>query len=121
MSVIQYAVDVLKVKHIIVCGHYSCGGVAAAISGDTILGKLGEWIQPIKGVHQLHIDELNAKEPKTNLNRMCELNVLDQTNRLSQNETVKGAWDRDQPLQIHSWVYNLEDGNLKPLRDPITE
>ena len=119
MSVIQYAVDVLKVKHIIVTGHYNCGGVAAAISGDKIPGKLGTWIEPIKTVHKLNIDELHAEDPKANLNRMCELNVLDQTSRLSTTETVTGAWARGQSLQIHSWIYNLEDGKLKTLRGAI--
>lgn len=119
LSVLQYAVDVLKVKHIIVTGHYGCGGVAAAMSGDAIGGKLGTWIQSIRDVHELHMDELHAEDPKDNLNRMCEFNVLDQTSRLSRAETIKDAWARGQSLQIHSWVYSLEDGILKPLRDAI--
>lgn len=121
LSVLQFAVDVLKVKHIIVTGHYGCGGVAAAMSGDAIGGRLGTWIQSIRDVHELHMDELHAEDPKDNLNRMCEFNVLDQTSRLSRAQTIQDAWARDQSLQIHSWVYSLEDGILKPIRDVISE
>ena len=121
MSVLQFSVDVLKVKHIIVTGHYGCGGIAAAVSGNEIGGCLDKWLQPIRNVHKLHIDELSPMDKDAALDRMCELNVLEQSRRLSQTEIVKAAWARGQKLEIHSWVYSLKNGIISTLSDAISQ
>lgn len=119
MSVIEYAVDVLKVKHIIVTGHYGCGGVAAGMSSENMLGLLGNWLYAIKKTHTRHIEELKPLNEKEAFDRMCELNVLEQTERLGNNRIIKRAWERGQEFEIHSWIYSLSDGLVKPLRDVI--
>jgi len=121
MSVLQFAVDVLNVRHIIVCGHYGCGGVAAAL--ETVpTGALGHWLDNIEQVYEANreeIDRLDHFDAKQR--RLCELNVLAQLRRLANTTTVRGAWRREQPLTIHAWVYDLEDGILKTLYEPTSE
>lgn len=115
LSVIQYAVEVLKVEHIIVCGHYGCGGVKAALSTQKN-GLIDNWICHIKDVyegHQIAFTELKTEEEHTNL--LCELNVKEQVKNLSQVTFIKEAWERGQPLTIHGLIYGVHNGLLKDL------
>ena len=115
LSVLQFAVDVLKVRHILVVGHYGCGGIAAAISGER-LGLVDHWLHPIREVHQAHrreLDALPAGRPR--LDRLCELNVVQQVHNVASDVFVQDAWARGQPLSIHGWVYSLADGLVKDL------
>ena len=116
LSVIQYAVDVLKVKHIVVCGHYGCGGVQAAM-GNADLGLVGQWIRPIKDIYVEHKAEIEKLPSQTEqVNRLCELNVIEQVKNLAKTKTVQGAWQREQALTIHGLVYSLADGTLNDLQ-----
>jgi carbonic anhydrase len=113
MSVIQFAVLTLKVRHIIVCGHYGCGGVMAAIDGGTT-GPVHEWLENPRRVCAHHAGELEAiSERSDRVDRMVELNVIEQLDRLSRTETVREAVAGGQALKLHGWVYNLRDGLLK--------
>ena len=115
LSVLQYAVEALKVEHVILCGHYGCGGVQAALKDDK-LGLIDNWIQNIRELANCHKEELDALatlEEKTD--RLCELNVMRQAYNLSNTTVVKECWDRGQPLTIHGWIYGLKDGQLKDL------
>ena len=115
LSVIQYAVDVLEVKHIIVCGHYGCGGVAAAME-DKDHGLIDNWLNHIRDVHRHHEKELTSITDETaQLERLCELNVIEQTNNVCNTNTVKNAWKRGAPLSVHGLVYSLKNGILKEL------
>jgi len=115
LSVIQYAVDVLGVKHIIVCGHYGCGGVAAAME-DKDHGLIDNWLHHIRDVHRLHADELNAiSDEQEMLDRLCELNVMEQTSNVCNTTIVKNAWRRGADLSVHGIVYSLKNGILKDL------
>ena len=115
LSVIQFAVDVLKVKHIIVCGHYGCGGVGAALRKDS-LGLADNWIRHVQDVAHLHRDEL-SRLPTRNarLNRLAELNVTAQLINLCGTTVVQSAWKRRQPLSVHGWIYGIADGIIKDL------
>lgn len=115
LSVLSYAVEVLKVKHIIVCGHYGCGGVLAAMGGKQY-GLIDNWLRHIKDVYRLHHKELDAivdKEQRSR--RLVELNVIEQVHDLGKTSIVQNAWNNEQELQIHGWVYDLNDGLLKDL------
>ena len=115
LSVLQYAVYVLKVKHIIVCGHYGCGGVAAAL-GDKEYGLIDNWLLNIRRVYSRHRSEVDGlKDPKVRLNRMCELNVEAQVMNVCQSTIVQRAWKSGQELAVHGWIYNIEDGLLTDL------
>lgn len=115
LSVLAYAIDVLKVKHIIVCGHYGCGGVEAAMSNKQF-GLIDHWLRNIKEVYKIHNSELDAIEDRNDrLRRFVELNVIEQVHDLSKTPTVQNAWMRNQPLYIHGWVYDIHDGILKDL------
>ncbi|MDE2346022.1 MAG: carbonate dehydratase [Gammaproteobacteria bacterium] len=115
LSVIQYAVDVLKVQHIIVCGHYGCGGVQAAWQG-TKLGMIENWLLHVRDVKQLHLAELSGlHDARRQLDRLCELNVLEQARHVCRTTIVQDAWARGQALSIHGWVYGLRDGLLRDL------
>lgn len=115
LSVIQYAVDVLKVRHIIVCGHYGCGGVQAAWQG-TQFGMIDNWLRHVQDVKDLHYQELSAlKDESRQLDRFCELNVLEQARHVCQTTIVQDAWKRGQSLSVHGWVYGLRDGLLRDL------
>ena len=103
LSVIQYAVDVLKVKHIIVCGHYGCGGIAAALE-DNELGLIDNWLRHIKDVSRFHADKLKGLNEHDKLNRLCELNVIEQVNNVSNTTIVKKAWKAGHDLTVHGWV-----------------
>jgi carbonic anhydrase len=115
LSVIQYAVDVLKVKHIIVCGHYGCGGVKAAIDDDRF-GLIDNWIQHIKDVRGKHREILKATEDEdSRYDKLCELNVIEQVLNVCNTTIVQDAWARQQPLAIHGWIYAINDGVLRDL------
>ncbi len=115
LSVLDYSVNVLKVQHIIVCGHYGCGGVKAAMSNDHI-GLIDNWVRHIKDVYRLHQNELDdIKEDVGRFNRFVEINVMEQVLDLAKTSIVQTAWRREQPLQIHGWVYDVADGLVKDL------
>jgi carbonic anhydrase len=115
LSVLQYAVDVLKVTHVIVCGHYGCGGVHAALANRS-LGLIDNWIRGIKDVSYLHREELEAlPDERARLDRLCELNVVQQAANVAHTTIVQDAWRRGQPLAIHAWIYGLADGRLRDL------
>lgn len=114
LSCIQYAVDVLQVKHIIVCGHYGCGGVQAALENRT-LGLIDNWLRHVQDVQQKHIAQLEALPGAGRLARLCELNVIEQVLNVTQTTVVRGAWERGQELTVHGWVYGLADGMLGDL------
>jgi carbonic anhydrase len=115
LSVLQYAVEVLRVRHVIVCGHYGCGGVDAALRG-TRLGLIDNWLRHVQDVRQRHADALERVEDDARrFARLCELNVVEQVFNVGQTTIVEGAWARAQPLTLHGWIYSLEDGLLRDL------
>jgi len=115
LSVIQYAVEVLKVEHIIVCGHHGCGGIRTAVNGNQ-LGLIDNWLRHIKDVYQTNNSVLDAFENESErLNKLCELNVAQQVANVCHTTIVQNAWLRGQPLTIHGWVYKLSDGLLRDL------
>jgi carbonic anhydrase len=115
LSVLSYAVEVLKVKHIIVCGHYGCGGVLAAMENKQF-GLIDNWLRHIKDVYRIHFKELDAlTDKKARTDRLVELNVIEQVQDLGKTSIVQNAWKREQPLHIHGWVYDVKDGIIKDL------
>lgn len=115
LSVLDYAVNVLKVKHVIVCGHYGCGGVQAAMTNKHI-GLIDNWIRHIKDVYRFHSSELNSIVDETErFNRFVELNVVEQVLDLAKTSIVQGAWEKNQDLHVHGWVYDVADGLIKDL------
>ncbi len=121
LSVIQFAVDVLEVKHIIVCGHYRCGGIQAALE-TTSHGLIDNWLRHIKDVYRFHkekLEQLSDETEKANL--LCELNVIEQVANVSNSTILRDAWERKQNLTIHGVVYNVHDGILKDLNVSISE
>lgn len=119
LSVVNYAVKVLRVKHIIVCGHYGCGGVKAAMSNDNF-GFLDNWLMHIKDVYRLHEAELDAiEDEEQRFNRYVELNVQEQVGNLAKLSFIQEEWDQGEYPYIHGWVYSLKDGLLKDLQATI--
>ena len=115
LSVLQFAVDVLKVKHIIVVGHYGCGGVSAAVDGKR-RGLVDHWLHPIREVFAAHRRELDAiADERTRLDRLCELNVVRQVRNVASDVFVQDAWARGQSLSVHGWVYSLSNGLVNDL------
>lgn len=114
LSVIQFAVDVLKIKHIMVVGHYGCSGVGAALRGDRI-GLSDNWLRHVQDVRQKHDGLLDSIDEAKRADRLCELNVIEQSMNVCQTTIVQDAWDRGQPLEVHGWVYGLSDGMLRDL------
>jgi carbonic anhydrase len=115
LSVLQFAVDVIKVKDIIVVGHYGCGGVAAAVDGRR-LGLVDHWLHPIREIHRAHRAELDAiAQERDRMNRLCELNVISQARNVASDVFVQDAWARGQPLRVHGWVYSIANGLVKDL------
>ena len=113
LSVIQYAVEVLKVRHIIVCGHYGCGGVKAAANNEKH-GLIDNWLRHVQDVQQKHQHQLQeAAGEQAQLDRMCELNVVEQAVNVCQTTVVQDAWARGQELTVHGWIYSLRDGCLQ--------
>ena len=120
LSVIQYAVEVLKVKHIIVCGHYGCGGIQAALE-KTEHGLIDNWLRHIKDIHRYHQDRINAlPDAKDQHNLLCELNVIEQVANICHTTIVQKAWKSGTKLAVHGWIYSIENGVLKDLDVCIT-
>lgn len=116
LSVVDYAVTHLEVKHIIVCGHYGCGGIKAAMSNNDYNQVLNMWLRNIKDVHRKHFTELDAvKEEAAKLNRLTELNVIEQVMHLAKTSIVQKAWQHRQAPDLHGWVYSLKDGLINPV------
>ncbi|MGE9268119.1 MAG: carbonate dehydratase [Verrucomicrobiales bacterium] len=120
LSVVQYAVEVLKVEHVIVCGHYGCGGVIASM-GDQRHGLIDNWLRHIKTVASEEAEQLVGLEGEAKADRMCELNVLAQARNVSRTTVLQEAWSRGQKVDVHSWIYRLNTGKLSSLSDPISE
>lgn len=115
LSVLQYAVEVLEVKHVVVCGHYGCGGVRAAMENKP-LGLIDNWLRHIKDVYRTHRAELDAiSDDDERARRLCELNVGAQVANVCHTTVVQDAWRRGLPLAVHGWIYALDDGLLKDL------
>jgi len=117
LTVLQFAVEILKVKHIIVCGHHNCGGIAAAMSNQSY-GLMDQWIWNIKNVYRMHRDEINALptyEEKHHL--LTELNVKEQVMNLAKTSIIQNAWKQDNIPHLHGWVYDLRDGIVNPVFD----
>jgi len=114
-SVLQFAVEALKVKHIIVCGHYGCGGVLAALRDWSGL-PLENWLAYVRAVYRTHKEELDAApSEEVRWRRLCELNVMAQVHAVRETEIVKQAWRNDQPVMVHGWIYDLKEGLLRDL------
>ncbi len=120
VAVLQYAVEVLAIKHVMVCGHYGCGGVEAAL-GATLHGPLERWLQHVRDVRSAHATELDRlPEHDARWRRLCELNVAEQVQAVSRVPAVREAWRRGQPLAVHGWIYDLRDGLLRDLDVSVT-
>lgn len=120
LSVLQFAVDVLKVKHIMVVGHYGCGGVAAAVDGKR-RGLVDHWLHPIREVAHEHRAELDAlPEGRPRLDRLCELNVIQQVKNVASDVFVQDAWARGQPIAVHGWLYSIGNGLVTDLDVTVT-
>jgi carbonic anhydrase len=118
ISVLDYAVNHLKVKHVIVCGHYGCGGIKAAMSNQDYQPVLNMWLRNIKDVYYTYIEELNTitnEDEKTD--RLVELNVKEQVMHLAQTSIIQRTWQNDKRPHLHGWVYGLKDGLIKPVMD----
>jgi carbonic anhydrase len=114
LSVMQFAVDILKVRHIIVCGHYGCSGVRAAQRRDRI-GLSDNWLRHVQDVQQKHAKALASEDAAKASDRLCELNVIEQVANVCQTTIARDAWERGQDLTVHGWIYGLQDGLLRDL------
>lgn len=114
LSVLQYAVDLLKVKHIMVVGHYGCGGVKASMSTQR-QGLIDNWLGHIRDIYRLHQQELDSLEEQARYDRLCELNVIEQVANVVSTSIVQDAWERGQELAVHGWLYSIENGLLTDL------
>jgi carbonic anhydrase len=119
LSVLQFAVDILKVRDVIVCGHYGCSGVRAALECERH-GLVDNWLRHIQDVRDQHSTELNAIVAEQRAGRLCELNVIEQVNNVARTHVVLDAWVRGQPLAIHGWVYDVADGLLRDLKVTVS-
>lgn len=119
LSVIQFAVEVLKIKHIIVCGHYGCGGIRAAAENQEH-GLIDNWLRHIKDVSRFHRDRLEGLSHEDKLDRLCELNVIEQVQNVCTTTIVKEAWKNGVELSVHGWIYDINNGILKDLDTCIT-
>ena len=120
LSVLQYAVDVLRVRHVIVCGHYGCGGVRSAIEGAK-LGLIDNWLRHVQDVHaRFHMQVDNAGDLDARVNRLCELNAIEQAANVCKTTVVQDAWARNQELAVHAVIYGLDDGRLRDLEFNVT-
>ena len=115
LSVLQYAVDVLKIRHVIVCGHYGCSGIRAAMD-DTAHGLIDNWLQHVQDVQDVHREELSGLSgTEARLDRLCELNVIEQVRNIARTTIVQDSWRRGHALEVHGWIYSLRDGLIKDL------
>ena len=120
LSVMQYAVEALKVKHIIVCGHYGCGGVKAALD-DTRLGLIDNWLRHIQDImHKYRGDLESLPDYNARLDRLCEANVIEQVVSVGETTIVQDAWDRGQKVEVHGWIYTIADGIYRDLRVSVS-
>ena len=119
LSVIQFAVDVLKVKHIIVCGHYGCGGVKAAMENQEH-GLIDNWLRHIKDVSRFNAEKLTGLEGDKKLDLLCELNVIEQVTNVCNTTIVRNAWKKGVELSVHGWIYNIQNGILRDLNACVT-
>ncbi len=119
LAVIQYAVDVLKIRHIIICGHYGCGGVRAALENFRH-GMIDNWLAGIRSLSRTHRAELAALDTDAAVDRLCELNVRSQASHVARTTILEDAWERGQKISIHSWIYRLDTGLITPLAEPVT-
>jgi len=115
LSVLDYAVNVLKVKHVIVCGHYGCGGVKAALTNNDYKQVLNMWLRNIKDIYRLHHHEMDKLSEEDKVNRLIELSVKEQVMNLAKTSIIQRAWKREQRPQLHGWVYSLSDGIINPV------
>ena len=114
LSVLQFAVDVLNVKHVVICGHYGCGGIEAAMT-DNEYGLVDNWLRHVKDVYRFNEKKFDGLDDHQKHNLLCELNVKEQVRNISETTIVKNAWKAGKELSIHGWVYNIENGILKDL------
>jgi carbonic anhydrase len=119
MSVVDFAIHALKVKHVIVCGHYGCAGVHAAMGTDTV-GAVDHWLSGIRELWEENKEELSVLDSKQAEARLCELNVLQQVKSLCRSTVMRDAWGKGQKISVHGWIYGIQDGLLRSLGDPIT-
>lgn len=119
LSVLQFAIDVLRVPHVVVCGHYGCGGVGAAERGDR-LGLVDNWLRHVQDVRDRHEAVLARHEGEKRTNLLCALNVIDQVRNVGETTIAADAWARGQELHVHGWVYGLEDGLLRDLGTTVS-
>ncbi len=120
LSVLQYSVEVLKVRHIIVCGHYSCGGVKASLDA-TDHGLVDNWIRPIKQIYEDHLDEFEGLSESEIVNKLCEWNVREQVRNVARSTIVQKAWRSGQPLSVHGVIYSIKDGKLMDMECSISD
>jgi len=121
LSVLQYAVEILEVEHVIVCGHYGCGGIEAAVE-DQRHGLIDNWLRHVRDVYQRHAAELDREtDRKTLLKRLCELNIQEQVLNVANTTTLQDAWGRSQGISVHGWVYDIRDGLLRDLGVSISK
>jgi carbonic anhydrase len=121
LSVMQFAVDVLKIEHIIVCGHYSCGGVKAALRGERH-GLVDNWLRHVQDVNLKHYEKLTEiNEEHKRVDKLCELNVVEQVINVCQTTVLQDAWERDHKISVHGWIYSLSNGLLKDLNMCISK
>ena len=118
LAVLEFAVETLAVRHIVICGHYSCGGVARAL-GDDRSALVDHWLQPLVMLHRKHRGVFEDLAPRARLDRLCELNVQMQLRRAAQTPIVEAAWQRGQELHVHGWIYGVEDGLLREVEPPV--
>ena len=122
LSVIQFAIDVLRVRHIIVCGHYQCGGVTAVLKDERHGGAVDHWLQHVRDVRVKYESELrNLEGHEARAARLCELNVVEQVNNVRQTPFVEAAWKRGQELAVHGWIYGVSDGRIRDLKVTVTK
>ncbi|MGM3175954.1 carbonate dehydratase [Dickeya lacustris] len=119
LSVVQYAVEVLEVEHIIICGHYGCGGVQAAVENPE-LGLINNWLLHIRDLWYKHSSMLGELPPEERINKLCEINVVEQVYNLGHSTIMQSAWKRGQKVTIHGWVYGIQDGRLRDLEVTAT-
>ena len=119
LAVLQYAVEVLAVGHVVVCGHYGCGGVQAALS-EQRLGLIDNWLLHVKDVRWKHRARLDALDGEARARRLCELNVIEQVANVCETTIAREAWGRGQALSVHGWIYDLHDGRLRDLGVTVT-
>jgi carbonic anhydrase len=119
LSVLQYAIDVLKVEHVIVVGHYGCGGVRAALQ-DRRLGLIDNWLRHVRDIRDKYVHVLEGLDEEEQMDRLCELNVIEQAMNVCQTTIIQESWDRGGPVNVHGWIYGLRDGILRDLSMVVT-